>query len=203
MRRSRRSFVRLPVHDLSDVRLIGLFHRCFFLSDRVLLFLHQSEFFLHSQLGELPLDELRGEEFVAVLSEITLRIGLLHSELLDVFDHFHLRWTPLDDRVLDRCSWLDWFGFLVNHLTLLLVVRQPTLDDHWTRLRRMNGQTLDDQFTGRWRRRGNDLCESSTVRRERGRSFLLLITVVGTDFGRAGGFSRMITGEGVRGGGGR
>jgi hypothetical protein len=32
---------------------------------------------------------------------------------------------------------------------------------------------------------------------------LLLITVVGTDLGRAGGFSRIITGEGVRGGGGR
>jgi len=32
---------------------------------------------------------------------------------------------------------------------------------------------------------------------------LLLITVVGTDFGREGGFSRIITGEGVRGGGGR
>jgi len=30
-----------------------------------------------------------------------------------------------------------------------------------------------------------------------------LITVVGTDFGRGGGFSRMMTGEGVRGGGGR
>ncbi len=27
--------------------------------------------------------------------------------------------------------------------------------------------------------------------------------VVGTDFGRAGGFSRIITGDGVRGGGGR
>jgi hypothetical protein len=32
---------------------------------------------------------------------------------------------------------------------------------------------------------------------------LLLMTVVGTDFGRAGGFSRIITGDGVRGGGGR
>jgi hypothetical protein len=29
------------------------------------------------------------------------------------------------------------------------------------------------------------------------------MTVVGTDFGRAGGFSRIITGDGVRGGGGR
>jgi hypothetical protein len=30
-----------------------------------------------------------------------------------------------------------------------------------------------------------------------------LITVVGTDFGRGCGFSRIMTGEGVRGGGGR
>lgn len=35
------------------------------------------------------------------------------------------------------------------------------------------------------------------------RKTLLLITVVGTDLGRGGGFSRMITGDGVRGGGGR
>lgn len=33
--------------------------------------------------------------------------------------------------------------------------------------------------------------------------FLLLIIVVGTDFGRGGGFSRIIIGDGVRGGGGR
>jgi hypothetical protein len=36
-----------------------------------------------------------------------------------------------------------------------------------------------------------------------GGGITFLMTVVGTDFGRLGGFSRMITGDGVRGGGGR
>ena len=39
--------------------------------------------------------------------------------------------------------------------------------------------------------------------RVKGPMALLLITVVGTDLGRAGGFSRIIIGDGVRGGGGR